>query len=164
VVNRLAIDFRFQVTTEHRLPCLVAYLLIDGAIWAGPNDTSADISELWHSLRGDGNIFPVTCVCGNTGCAGWQRPVVVTYRPGGMVRWTVPGREADRRLVFDVRQYRAAIETAITQGKVLLSGHALERRRVVPVQNAHLLFGMTWGQLSEGEPDAATGKAMLLGA
>ncbi len=91
-------------------------LLVDGRplVDFDGHTLGVDVRQLRRSLHEDGELFIVTCACGDPGCAGIRQGIVVR-RDARNVHWTVRGFGPTRTLSFERGAYFAAVEHGVAQ-------------------------------------------------
>lgn len=98
---------------------------------------AVDLEELVRSQSEDGEVFLLTCWCGQPSCAGIYRGVQV-WHEAAEVHWLVPEPDAPKEYVFK----QAALEAALAVLRKEIRSFVAERTysnkapyEVVPMQN-----------------------------
>jgi hypothetical protein len=139
--DTLKIEYHVSVEGESRDRYIVPSLWINSQRLGA--DVVVDLREVVATLRGPGEYFPLTCGCGEPGCAGIFQGIIV-FHYWDTVRWLIPEpiiglpepdeTEGDRVLRFMERyfqkaDYRKAIVSGIEEGRKLVLQDA---------ENAHI--------------------------
>ncbi len=116
---------------------MVVSLSINSETLADFSYYAIDLEELVRSQSEDGEVFLLTCWCGQPSCAGIYRGVQVWHEAAD-IHWLVPEPDAPKEYVFE----KAALETALSVLRKEIRGFVAERiytnkapYKIVPMQN-----------------------------
>lgn len=98
---------------------------------------AVDLDELVRSQSEDGEVFLLTCWCGQPSCAGIYRGVQVWHETA-KVHWLIPEPDAPKEYMFN----QAALEAALAMLRKEIRSFVAERMysnkapyEIVPMQN-----------------------------
>ena len=82
-------------------------LMIDGELINTEN--CVDLSELVNSIFDSGEFFILTCDCGEAGCTGLHKGILVKHVQH-TICWTMIVHDNQKEFVFDRQQYKQTIQ------------------------------------------------------
>jgi hypothetical protein len=102
---------------------------VDGQPIANFDHDATDMRNLIDSCITSGELFILTCWCGDPGCAGIEQGITVRH-DGGKIYWHVP--YPSREFIFESVAYKTAVADSIDQAKRVIAnwkadGHEVSR-------------------------------------
>jgi len=126
-MNTLEISSRLDYDQDDKCSYIVSTISVDGADLS--NGFTMDWEALAESCRKPGEYFILTCSCGDNGCAGIDRGIIVLHQKE-TVKWLVPDpMDQDSsgisdiftysEKIFDMKDYRSKIHDAMCELRTL---------------------------------------------
>ena len=136
-MNTIEVRTRVERDSEDGRDRIVPKILVDGrpVVDFDGLTLGVDVGQLRRSLREDGELFIVTCACGDARCAGIRQGIAVR-RDAKNVHWTVRGFGPTRTLSFERAAYTAAIERGLAQLRTMCQRQDVD---TVPINIRSLL-------------------------
>lgn len=107
-------------------------LLIDGRQVSGRDGYALNWAGLTRALLSEGEHYPITCSCGDAGCAGIWTPVTAVH-VGPLLHWTLLAPYKLGRLAFNREQAIAHTVVALLDARRRIELLAFNRQEDYPL-------------------------------
>ena len=94
-------------------------LMVDGELIN--IDNCLDLSELVNSVFDNGEFFILICDCGEPGCAGLHKGILVKHVQH-TICWTMIVHDNQKEFVFDHQQYKQTVQQHFKAADVIKEG------------------------------------------
>ena len=121
MVDRLELRLRYQHWTADSTVGTNVDLLVGGVPITDFGRYAINFPfGLVPTIEYDGEFWPLTCTCGDEGCAGIWKPTTVRH-DGHLVRWHLGDPEPHRQITFDEQQYSDEIRRLVEEATRLVA-------------------------------------------
>ena len=129
-MNTLSVRNELQTSKYCTEKLLVSCIDVDGTPLNDFTRVVTDLQQLQISTRQSGTFFILTCTCGDAGCAGFFRGILVQHTET-TIEWSILDHPSRLRLIFDATAYRSAVERGIADAKEMLQ-REIPRPSIMP--------------------------------